>query len=158
MQVNFLALTKKELVRLLASFLLGLIVGGSLINFWIGSQLDQLIYEKKQLIATINTQETELKQLKESLQEEKRTVVQELKINIQTELDKHTKQELKEKLFGILNSLLGRNISQIDGQLIAETINDRVIISEEKSYQIQVTWLVIQPQSIVTVQAKEKDN
>ncbi|GAB6099319.1 hypothetical protein JCM16358_11980 [Halanaerocella petrolearia] len=158
MKTNFLALTKQDLLRSLAIFMLGIIIGSSLINIWIGRELDQLIYEKKQLVATINTQQTELKRLKESLKEEKRTVIQELEINIETELDKHLKQELKEKTFKLLNSLIGRNISETDGKLIAETINERIIIVEETSYKLQLVWLVIQPQSVVTVEVLEKDN
>ncbi|AGB40378.1 hypothetical protein Halha_0383 [Halobacteroides halobius DSM 5150] len=158
MEFRFLALTKKEFARILASFILGIIIGGCLINLWIGRELDQLIYEKKQLVATINTQETELKKLKKSLKEEKRTIIQELEINVQTKGDKHLKQELKERTFKLLDSLIGRNIAKIDGQLIANTINERIIIIEEKNYQLKLVWLIIQPKAVVKVEFTEVDN
>lgn len=150
MQLNFLILTKKELLQLAASFILGVIVGSCLLNIWVGRELDQLIYEKKELIGKINNQQTKLNKLQTSLKEQKRTVVQELEIKIATEdLDKHLRQELKEKIFDLLNSIIGRNISEIDGQVLAENLDDRVIIIEQNNYQLDLNWLLIQPTTIV---------
>ncbi len=160
MQLNFLILTKKELLQLTASFILGVIVGGCLLNIWVGRELDQLIYEKKELIGKINNQQTKLNKLQTSLKEQKRTVVQELEIKIATEdLDKHLRQELKEKIFALLNSIIGRNISQIDGQVLADNLDDRVIIIEQTNYQLDLNWLLIQPTTIAefAVSQEEQD-
>lgn len=150
MQLNFLVLTKRELIQLAASFLLGFILGSCLLNMWVGRELDQLIYEKKELIGKINNQQTKLNKLQESLKEQKKTVVQEIKINITTEdLDKHLRQELKDKIFNLLNSIIGRNISEIDGQVLVENLDNRVIIIEQTNYQLDLNWLLIQPTTMV---------
>ncbi len=143
---NFLILTKKELLYTLASFLAGFILGIVILNLIVSKELDQLIYERKELITEIENQKTQLENLEESLAEEKKKVIQKLKIRIETELEKHIKQELEKEIFQILNSLIGRDIGKIDGSLIAETIDERIVIIQKKRYKLKLIWLIIQPE------------
>ena len=156
MSFNFLTLTKTDLLRLLASFILGFIIGITLFNLLITPQLDQLIYEKNKLLTKIENQQTQLEKLEESLAQEKKKIIQELEIEINTKLDKHIKQELKQKIFKILDSLIGRNINKIDGNLIANTLNERIIIIEKNNYELNLLWFIIKPHSVISFKVKKE--
>ncbi|MGM0370095.1 MAG: hypothetical protein ACQEP9_06735 [Bacillota bacterium] len=149
MSFNFLSITKAELLVICAAFILGIILGSSIINLVIGAQLDQLLYEKKKLIAKNNNQQTKLNKLQESLAQRKKPVIQNLEIEITTQLDKHTKQNLEEKLFELLNSLIGREIAKIDTQLIASTLENRIIKTEDNNYKLNLNWLIIHPTTTI---------
>jgi predicted PurR-regulated permease PerM len=157
MEFNFLILTKKELLQLIASFIAGLILGAALLNLWIGRELDQLIYERNQLIGQLNTQQTELKKLKESLQEHKRTVVQEVKIELNDDLDKHIQQELEEKIFSLLNNLIGKQLSEIDTNMLADSLNERTIIIEDKQYTLDLLWIILKTTTTIKCNVKSED-
>ncbi|MBM7622586.1 hypothetical protein [Sporohalobacter salinus] len=157
MKFRFLTLTQRELYQLLAAFILGVIVGGLIINLITARQIDQLIYENNELTNKIQTKNNELKKLEESLANRKWKVVQNIKIIIETEENKHIKQKLKEKLYELLKSIIGRQMNKIDGTLISNTIDDRVILVDDTNYKINLIWLLLQRETIIKVKAAESN-
>jgi len=153
MKFRFLSLTKAELMQLIASFILGFIMGALILNLIVASEIDNLIYKNRELNSKIKNQNEELKKLEESLSSRKWKVVQKIKIVVETEENKHIKQELESKLYEILNSIIGRQMNKIDGTLISNTVDDRVIIIDGTNYQIDLIWLLLQEETIVKVKA-----
>jgi len=153
MKFRFLSLTKAELMQLIASFILGFIMGALILNLVVASEIDSLIYKNRELNSKIKNQNEELKKLEESLSSRKWKVVQKIKIVVETEENKHIKQELESKLYEILNSIIGRQMNKIDGTLISNTVDDRVIIIDGTNYQIDLIWLLLQEETIVKVKA-----
>ena len=158
MAFRFLTLTKAELLVISAAFILGIILGSSLINLIIGAQLDQLLYEKKKLVAKVNNQQTKLNKLEQSLAQRKKPVIQNLEIKINNKLDKHSKQNIEEQLFDLLNSLIGREIADIDTELLATTLENRIITIEDSNYKLNLTWLVIHPTTTISFTIKKEKN
>lgn len=158
MAFKFLTLTKNQLLLLGAVFILGVILGSSIINLIIGLQLDQLLYERKKLIAKINKQQTKLNKLEKSLAQQKRPVIQNIDIEIVTNLDKHIKQNLEEELFKLLNNLIGRNIAKIDTELLAANLEDRIIKTEDENYKSNLQWMIINRSTHFKFIIKELDN
>ncbi|SDC17105.1 MULTISPECIES: hypothetical protein [unclassified Candidatus Frackibacter] len=153
MKFRFLSLTKAELMQLIASFILGFIMGALILNLIVANEIDNLIYKNRELNSKIKNQNEELKKLEESLSSRKWKVVQKIKIVVETEENKHIKQELESKLYEILNSIIGRQMNKIDGTLISNTVDDRVIIIDDTNYQIDLIWLLLQEETIVKVKA-----
>jgi hypothetical protein len=133
-----------------------MIAGITILNLLVGPQLDQLIFEREELLSEIESQQTTLDKLEESLAEERRKVIQDLTIEIENKIDKHIKQELKKDIFEILKSLIGRDISKVDGKLLAETLDGRIIIVEKKSYKLNFLWIIIQPNAIISFKIIEE--
>jgi predicted PurR-regulated permease PerM len=154
MKFRFISLTKTELYQLLAAFLLGLIIGALILNLIIAHQIDDLIYKNKDLNNKIKNQEDELKKLEESLAQRKWKVIQKLEIIIETEENKHIKQQLESKLYELLKSIIGRQMNKVDGSLISNTIDDRIIIVDDANYQIDLIWLLLQEETVIKVKAK----
>ena len=157
MKFRFLTLTRNELYQLLAAFILGLIIGALIINLITARQIDRLIYKNKELTNKIQTKNNELKKLEKSLANRKWKVVQNLKIIIKTEENKHIKQQLEEKLYELLKSIIGRQMNKIDGTLISNTIDDRVILVDDTNYKINLIWLLLQRETVVKVEAVNSD-
>lgn len=153
MDFKFLTLTRHELHQLLAAFILGLITGALIINLINARQIDQLIYKNKELTNKIQTKNNELKQLEKSLANRKWKIVQNIKIIIKTEENKHIKQQIKEKLHKLLKSVIGRQMNKINGTLISNTIDDRVILIDDTNYKINLIWLLLKQKTIVKVVA-----
>lgn len=156
MSFNFLTLTKDDILRLFAVFTLGMIIGVTLLNLVVAPQLDQLIFQREELLSKIESQQTTLDKLEESLAEERKKVIQDLTIEIENKMDKHVKQELKKDIFEILKSLIGRDISKVDGKLLAQTLDGRIIIVEKKSYKLDFLWIVIQPDTTISFKIIEQ--
>jgi len=154
MKFRFISLTKTELYQLLAAFLLGLIIGALILNLIIAHQIDDLIYKNKDLNNKIKNQKDELKKLEESLAQRKWKVIQKLEIIIETEENKHIKQQLESKLYELLKSIIGRQMNKVDGSLISNTIDDRIIIVDDANYQIDLIWLLLQEETVIKVKAK----
>ncbi len=53
--------------------------------------------------------------------------------------------------------MVGRDIDDVDGTLLAQTLNGRIIVIDNKSYLLDLTWIVIQQNSIVDLKVKKKD-
>lgn len=158
MSFKFLTLTKPQILVICSAFILGIILGSSTINLIIGLQLDQLLYEKKKLIAQVNNQQVKLKKLEQSLAQRKKPVIQNIKIKITTKLDKHTQQSLEEKLFLLLNSLIGREIAKVDTELLGTTLENRIIKTENENYQLNLNWIVIHPTAEFSFTIEEQKN
>lgn len=153
MKFKFLSLTKADLIRLLAAFLLGLIIGALILNLIMAQQIDKLIYDNKKLNDKIESKNNELKKLEKSLAQRKWKVVQKIKIMVETEENKHIKQELESELYQILKNIIGRQMNKIDGTLISDTIDDRIIIIDDTNYEIDLIWLLLKEETIVKVKA-----
>lgn len=158
MSFKFLTLTKSQLLVICASFILGILLGSSIINIIIGRQLDQLLYEKKKLVAQVNNQQTKLNKLEKSLAQRKKPVIQNITIEFKTKLDKHTQQNLEEKLFELLNSLIGREITKIDTALLSTTLENRIIKTENQNYKLNLHWIIIHPITKFSFTIQEQKN
>ncbi|MBM7555572.1 hypothetical protein [Halanaerobacter jeridensis] len=158
MSFNFLTLTKSQILIICTAFILGIILGSSIINLIIGLQLDQLLYEKKKLIAQVNNQQTKLNKLEKSLAQRKKPVIQNIKIEIETKLDKHTQQNLEEEIFNLLNSLIGREISKVDTQLLGTTLENRIIKTENENFKLNLQWIIIHPTARFRFTTQEEKN
>lgn len=145
MNFKFLTLTKSQLLVICTVFTLGVLLGSSIINLIIGRQLDQLLYDKKKLIAQVNNQQTKLNKLEKSLAHRKKPVIQNITIEFKSNLDKHTQQNLEEQLFELLNSLIGREITKVDTELLSTTLENRIIKTENENYKLNLQWIIIHP-------------
>ena len=137
----FFVLTRKELFFILAVFLLGILLGATIISAYTGRDLDKLILENKELKTEMAELEKQLEQL--DLQFKNRLIIQSINPYLDTDLNKHTQQEIIKKIRSLLNGLIGKEINEIDPLLLHNIINESSIIVEKRSYQLSLSYLVI---------------
>lgn len=133
--------TRNELIYLLVLFLLGIIIGATLLNLFLSQQVDRLILEKKHLEVKVKEQEDQIKQLEEN--KYKYNYIRKLTINLDTDVNKHTQQVIKNKIRDLLSGLLGKEIKSIDPLLLWDVINDRYIPVEDKTFHLHLEIMVI---------------
>ena len=157
MSLNFLTLTKEELYLILAGFILGIILGMGVFNFIVGQQLDRLIYEKKELESKVKSQKIQLEKLEKSLVKHRKIIVKNIDIEVDSELDKHLNQEIKNTVFKLLENLIGEDLSKINPNFIVNSLEQRIVIIEENAYQLNLLWFIIHPQTEIKIEAIKKE-
>ncbi len=149
MAINFLTLTKKELLRLLASFILGIIIGAISLNLIVGPQLDKLLFENKELTKQAKEQKERLSKLEESLAKEENEVIKNLEIKFDSEVDKHIRQQLEEKVFTIVKDLIGKELKKIDPEPLIRALDQRIIKIDDSEYKLDLNWFIFQQETII---------
>jgi len=147
--INFLILTKKELIRILAGFILGVIIGGVGLNLIVGPKLDSLLFENRELRKQAKEQKDRLKKLEESLAKEKHEVIKNIEIKFNSEIDKHLRQQLEEKIFAIIKDLIGTEIKKIDPEPLIKALDHRIVKIDDSEYKLNLVWFIFQQETIV---------
>ncbi len=138
---SFFVFTKSELIFVSSVFVLGIIVGATLITVLTGKYIDQLVLKNKELETLVKDQKQQLGQLDKQFKN--RLVVQKIVPFLDTDINKHRQQEITEKIRKLLAGLVGKEISEIDSLLIRDIINEASIIVEDDIFQLHLSYLVI---------------
>ncbi|MFW5981110.1 MAG: hypothetical protein ACOCRU_00880 [bacterium] len=137
----FFIFTKKDLLFILMIFTLGIITGATFITIFTSRNIDHLVLENKDLSSKIEEQEKKIEQLDKQFQN--RLIVHSITPHLDTDLNKHTQQEIIKKVRNLLNGLLGKDIAEIDPLLLRDIINEGYIMVEGHSYQLHLSYIVI---------------
>ncbi|MFW6264677.1 MAG: hypothetical protein ACOC3B_01075 [Bacillota bacterium] len=137
----FFVFTRTDLIFLLIIFILGIISGSTFITIYSGKNIDKLILENKKLSSTIEEQEKKIEQLDKQFQNQ--LIVHSITPELDSDLNKHTQQEIIKKTRNLLDGLLGKDISEIDPLLLRDIINEAYIMVEGHSYQLKLLYIVI---------------
>lgn len=153
----------RAVYKILSVFILGFLLGASLTNAHIGSQVDNLSIANQTL-----QQELMDMQLKIQQQKEKSTAANKLTINsIETfliiestdELTDHDKMSLElecnKKVKEMLQTLIGQEISNIDSLLIPQIIDNREIEANGNKYKIKTNLIVLNKNTLVYLKASQ---
>ena len=156
--IPIFAFTRKELFFVLAFFLLGFLLGATIISAYSGRDLDKLILENKELKTELAGLEKQLEQL--DLKFKNRLIIQSINPYLDTDLNKHTQQEIIKKIRSLLDGFVGKEINEVDPLLLHNIINEASIIVEKRSYQLSLSYLVVSDklQLYLKVKGDQKNN
>lgn len=156
--IPIFAFTRKELFFVLAVFLLGFLLGATIISAYSGRDLDKLILENKELKTELAELEKQLEQL--DLKFKNRLIIQSINPYLDTDLNKHTQQEIIKKIRSLLDGFVGKEINEVDPLLLHNIINEASIIVEKRSYQLSLSYLVVSDklQLYLKVKGDQKNN
>lgn len=143
-------LNKKNLLKIIACFILGLLAGAIIINLRSGHHIDYLYQENLHLRATLDEREATIKILEEKISSStKWLAVQEIKVSIifpdSEELPNNEalKLALENKCRSLLKDIRGKRVKSIDPDLLLGIIQDRVLEIEDYKFKLNVIWLLI---------------
>ncbi|QGU94850.1 hypothetical protein GOM49_06830 [Clostridium bovifaecis] len=148
--------------RYFTFFILGLFVGGILgvilINLLVSYRVDGYIKEIQYLNTVIEEDNARLEKLEEAIHK-KRLLVKEIDVDLkfkekdqEDDIARITLQKhIKEKLSGIL----GKEVDKIDGDILCEIIDKRIMKLDGKEYQLKVNRIMISQEIKFWVEAKE---
>lgn len=152
--IHLCTLNREEWLRLLACLILGIIVGGACINIYTGKKLDALYYENRDLQEEVAAQKHRLDRLEENLADYRNPVIKEIEIQLISQEDKHMEQDIKTSLHTIVKPLIGMEVEKVDGALLQQTLDERLIKVGDKSFQIRMERVLLAPKTIFTIQAQ----
>lgn len=137
----FFVFTKNELLFILTIFILGIILGATVITVITGKYIDQLVLKNKEMEILTKDQEKQLNQLDKQFKN--KLLVQKITPLLDTDINKHTQQDIIKKIRSLLAGLVGKDISEIDPLLLRDIINEASIIVEDHIYQLHLSYLIV---------------
>ncbi|MFW6381006.1 MAG: hypothetical protein ACOCZ3_00555 [Bacillota bacterium] len=140
----FYIFTRSELVFMLVLFLLGIILGATTLNLIIGVKVDRLLLENRKLTEITGEQKLEIERLSQNLSRRQQRFVQKLTIKLNTELNQHTQQELIKQIKQLLSNIPGKNLEKLDPLLLIDILDQRSLMLNDDTYQLQVRYLILQ--------------
>ncbi|ADD02902.1 conserved hypothetical protein [Thermoanaerobacter italicus Ab9] len=123
-------------------FILGFIIGGSIINAVNGIKIEKLIFEKEAYKMKSIELNEKVSKLNETLKNKPQRVVTDIIVHINNadnkltmEIEKYVKRKLK--------GLYGKEIEKIDPTLIKNIFDDRILTIENEKIILKVKFVVI---------------
>ncbi len=148
---------KQNILRLISLFILGLIIGSSFTVFLIGYQVDELSLENESLKHKLETCESEIEELNESLKNRKYVVtsIEPIITFANDDLTSYDKEsyslEVAKIIKEYLSSLTGKEIENIDHSLVPEVLENRIVSVDEKNFVLDVTTIIFSQKVLVYV-------
>lgn len=129
--------------RLMAAFLIGMLMGAAVITWWVGARIDYLMLENEKLQASLDSKETQMKKLEDNLASKQRFVVNDIQAVVQfadeKEEDSFVQLSLEKEIILMLDDLWGKDVQSLDPILIANIIDQRTVEVDKKQYHLSVT-------------------
>lgn len=156
---------KKQFVRLMALFFLGMAAGGVFVTVNLGGQVDEITHKNQHLSQQLELCGDELNQLKISMGEREKKVVTGIEPHISilgenmVELEeKNTVLFLEKQVRQWLEPLKGEEAKKLNYSLIPQIVDNRTVEYEGSNYHLKVKLVVVDANIIIYVEAqKEKE-
>ena len=153
----FFVFTRKEFRYLIVIFLLGIIFGTTVYNLYISRKIDSLILKNNELTSQVKQQKEEINQLEDNLKQYSGRFVQNIKVNINSNLNEHRQQAVTNRIIELLQDIPGKRIRDIDPEIINDIIDHRLLQIENNTYQLKLNYLVLGEKLTLYVTVKLKE-
>lgn len=145
-------------------FLAGLFIGGMLgvivINILVSYRVDNYIREIKYLNSIIEEDTIKLEKFEKS--KKNRILVKKVEIEVMflKKNDKNdiTKIALEKSIKHKYNNILGKEVELVDGEILSEVIDNRIMKIDDKEYKLKVKKILISSIVKIWVEAKKINN
>lgn len=148
-------------IKGMSIFILGVLLGSSVTNILIGSQIDYLTLTNKTLRDELADAERNLHILKESSENRKKNTITSVEafllMDSQEDLSDYeqlaVEQEVEKKIKEWLNPIIGQDVSEIDTLLIPRILDSREIEVNDNKYRLITHLVVLNKKTSVYVKA-----
>lgn len=147
--------------RYFTFFTLGLFIGGVLgvifINLLVSYRVDSYIKEIQYLNTVIEEDNARLEKLEEAIHKKRLLVKEidvELKFKEKDQEDEITKIALQKHIKEKFSGILGKEVDKIDGDILCEIIDKRIMKLDGKEYQLKLNRIMISQEIKFWVEAK----
>ncbi len=146
--------------RLLAAFLVGMIVGAASLNLILGSHLDTCEFEIERLTAELEEQSTQIATLQETIAQHEKWAVTEIQVEVSfkdpEQDDELFALEIEKTVKELLKTTRGREVSTLEPALLHNIVQGRTIKASNTEFTINVQSLLISKTLIIHVEAEQK--
>jgi hypothetical protein len=146
--------------RILASFIIGILVGATALNLVSGTHLDKAQLEIERLNAQMAEQAEQIKALEETIAEQENVAVTEIEVNVSFKDPKHNDElntlQIEKTIKELLKTVRGREVSTLDPMLVFNIVNGRSVAVSSIEFTVTVKSLLVSEKLIMHVEAVEK--
>lgn len=152
---------RAKIFKTLSLLILGIIMGASATNIYMGMQLDYLTLTNKSLQDTLAEAERQLQSLKESSEIKNKNSITGFDIFLLldsreglTDYDQLTLEyEVDKKVKEWLTPLIGKNISEVDALLMPRIVDSRDVEANGNTYRLRTYLVVVNKKTSVYIKA-----
>lgn len=139
---------------ILASFMLGALIGAAGLNLATGHHLDKAELEIKRLHANLNDQSDKIAVLEKKLAVRQNLTINEIRVYVNLD-DEFEKLELESNIKKLLRELKGKELKEIDPALVVSIVDKRIVETQEHKYRLTVKGTLVSERVIMYVEARE---
>lgn len=143
-----------RLKLILASFILGALVGAASLNLILGQHLDTAELEIRKLRSGLADQYEKIALLEKKLAVRQNLIVNEIIVNVNLD-NEFEKLEIESTTKKLLKVIKGKDLKELDPNLVINMIDKRVIETPEHKYRLTVKGTLISEKVIMYVDAEE---
>lgn len=144
----------KYIVTLIIGILIGIILGICIYNVFISYKIDGYYNKISVLEGTLEEKDTQLKKLEKSINN-KNYILKNIEILFTAEDEELDYIYIEKVIQEKYSELLGKEIKNIDGDMVAKVIEGRIMRLDEKIYQIKINKLILSETMKIWLQVKE---
>ncbi|HHW44034.1 hypothetical protein GFC01_00730 [Desulfofundulus thermobenzoicus] len=151
--------------RLLAALLVGMLMGGALVNVLLGEQVDRLTLVNQGLQDKLASTEKELEKVKENLASRQVRTITAIEVHVTLpgkdipELDQaKARLVVENRVREWLRPLLGQEVSRLDHLLIPRVVDRRQVDVDGRRYVLKVNLVVVAEKTILYLDAVPQKN
>lgn len=146
--------TIKYFITLTIGILIGMVIGAVSLNTLISYRIDEYFKEITYLNSVIEDKDVRLKKLEESVNKRKFILGSIEIILICEEGDEIDKITLNKHIKEKFNNLLGKEVRNIDIEMVAEVIDKRIMKVDENEYKLNVKKILLAEELKIWVEVK----
>lgn len=144
----------KKRVFFLSAFTLGFFFGLGFMSLVQMNTLDRLYRIQSQLTNQLLDRDIKLEKLGASLEKQRVSIVKDLKIHINYEGNLLLKEEIEKNVRFYLVDLVGREIANIDGEMLYKILQNRIVEVEDKRVKLTVEYIIVNEVINIGITAK----
>lgn len=139
---------------LATGFILGGLIGIIAFSTFISYRIDQYHHKIKTLESEIADKNARLEKLEEVINK-KKLVVKEVEVTLENEEDEIAKITLQKHIKEKLDKFIGKEVNKLDGDMLWEVVDKRIMKIEDKEYKLKVNKLMISETIHIWVQVQK---
>lgn len=148
----------KGLLRVMAPFILGVLVGATLMTVHNGRQIEHLMYTVRLLNEELTAVNQELESVRENLSDERRRVISTIKVDVRLPPDltsyeeRSARLEIEKTVKRWLEPLYGQDTDTLNFVIIPQIIDGRDVAVDGRNYRLETRLVFVGEEMIVYVQ------
>ena len=145
----------KYFLCLITGIISGMLIGMISFNALIGYRIDKYHHQIKYLNSVIEDKDIRLEKLEQSINN--KFILGSIEVILIYDGDDLDKLTLKNSIKGKYNNLLGKEVKNIDIELAAGVIDNRIMKVDNREYKLKVNKILLSEKLTLWVDVKELD-
>lgn len=133
---------------------MGGLIGVLSFSTFISYRIDQYHHKIKTLESEIEDKNARLEKLEEVINK-KKLVVKEVEVTLENEEDEIAKITLQKHIKEKLDKFIGKEVNKLDGDMLWEVVDKRIMKIKDKEYKLKVSKLMISETIHIWVQVQQ---